>query len=92
MSERDRLQRQIRSLESIEQGLHSNISDYQQRIISAQRDRADAGRHTDALERQRAADRRIETWNPRSSRRSARSTASATRSRGSSRRSPRGGR
>ncbi len=59
MSERDRLQRQIRSLESIEQGLHSNISDYQQRIISAQRDRADAGRHTDALERQRAADRRI---------------------------------
>jgi len=59
MSERDRLQRQIRSLESIEQGLHNNISDYQQRIISAQRDRADAGRHTDALERQRAADRRI---------------------------------
>ena len=59
MSERDRLQRQIRSLESIEQGLHSNISDYQQRIISAQRDRADAGRHTDALERQRAADRHI---------------------------------
>ena len=59
MSERDRLQRQIRRLESIEQGLHSNISDYQQRIISAQRDRADAGRHTDALERQRAADRRI---------------------------------
>ena len=59
MSERDRLQRQIRSLESIEQGLHSNISDYQQRIISAQRDRADAGRHTDALERQRAADRRV---------------------------------
>lgn len=59
MSERDRLQRQIRSLESIEQGLHSNISDYQQRIITAQRDRADAGRHTDALERQRAADRRI---------------------------------
>lgn len=59
MSERDRLQRQIRSLESIEQGLHSNISDYQQRIISAQRDRADAGRHSDALERQRAADRRI---------------------------------
>lgn len=59
MSERDRLQRQIRSLESIEQGLHSNISDYQQRIISAQRDRADAGRHTDALDRQRAADRRI---------------------------------
>lgn len=59
MSERDRLQRQIRSLESIEQGLHSNISDYQQRIISAQRDRADAGRHTDALERQRVADRRI---------------------------------
>ena len=65
MSERDRLQRQIRSLESIEQGLHSNISDYQQRIISAQRDRADAGRHTDALERQRAADRRVrdlESW------------------------------
>jgi len=59
MSERDRLQRQIRSLESIEQGLHSNIWDYQQRIISAQRDRADAGRHSDALERQRAADRRI---------------------------------
>ena len=59
MSERDRLQRQIRSLESIEQGLHSNISDYQQRIISAQRDRADAGRHSDALERQRAAARRI---------------------------------
>ena len=59
MSERDRLQRQIRSLESNEQGLHSNISDYQQRIISAQRDRADAGRHSDALERQRAADRRI---------------------------------
>lgn len=59
MSERDRLQREIRSLESIEQGLRSNISDYQQRIISAQRDRADAGRHTDALERQRAADRRI---------------------------------
>ena len=59
MSERERLQRQIRSLESIEQGLHSNISDYQQRIISAQRDRADAGRHSDALERQRAADRRI---------------------------------
>jgi chromosome segregation ATPase len=59
MSERDRLQRQLRSLESIEQGLRSNISDYQQRIISAQRDRADAGRHTDALERQRAADRRI---------------------------------
>ena len=59
MSERDRLQRQIRSLESIEQGLHSNISGYQQRIISLQRDRADAGRHSDALERQRAADRRI---------------------------------
>ena len=59
MSERDRLQREIRSLESIEQGLRSNISDYQQRIITAQRDRADAGRHTDALERQRAADRRI---------------------------------
>lgn len=59
MSERDRLQRQIRSLESIEQGLHSNISDYQQRIISAQRDRADAGRHADALERQRASDRHI---------------------------------
>ncbi len=60
VSERDRLQRQIRSLESIEQSLHSNISDYQQRIISAQRDRADvepSQRCARAL--QRAADRRI---------------------------------
>ena len=59
MSERDRLQGRIRNLESIEQGLQSNISDYQQGIIRAQREKADAGRHSDALERSRAADSRI---------------------------------
>ena len=58
MSERDRLQGRIRNLESIEQGLQSNIS-YQQGIIRAQREKADAGRHSDALERSRAADSRI---------------------------------
>lgn len=59
MSERDRLQRKIRDLESIEQGLNSNISEYRGRIIRAQRDRADAGRHLDALLRQQDADRQI---------------------------------
>jgi prefoldin subunit 5 len=59
MSERDRLNRRIRDLESIEQGINANISDYQQRIIKAQRDRAAAGKYTDVLDRQRSADRTI---------------------------------
>jgi hypothetical protein len=59
MSERDRLKSKVRDLESIERGLSENIARYQSGISTAQRDRADAGRYSDALFRQRDADKKI---------------------------------
>ena len=55
MSDRDRLTRRIAELSSIERGLQRNVSDYHQKKSRAQRDRADAGSHYDALSSVRSA-------------------------------------
>lgn len=54
-----RIRAQINQVESRISGLDSGITDHQRRLARARRDHADAGRHHDALLRQRKANDEI---------------------------------